>query len=225
MLDDFRELNLVTWRVEYGTPDPNNPLIEGDMPWDAGGVGIHGSVLKDPIDSLWKAYLVCTPPEEASENKSEPWRSENHFHRRICLFESTDGVNWTRPELPNVPFGEHKTTNIIFDLKEGTSAYSSVLIDPTNQDWPYEIFVLRQSLELPYPEGIGYHRYRSRDSKVWEGVGSRINDPMAGDLCFFYRDPAEGYVAYYRLAAPRQQNDHIPIYEDGPRRSCPETGS
>ena len=34
------ELRLCGWRVEPGTPDPQNPLIEGEMPWDRGGVGI-----------------------------------------------------------------------------------------------------------------------------------------------------------------------------------------
>src|SRR5262245_44729239 len=43
MPDDFRDLHLCGWRVEPGQPDPNNPLIEGETPWDRGGVGIHGS--------------------------------------------------------------------------------------------------------------------------------------------------------------------------------------
>src|SRR5436190_24119498 len=77
MPDDFSEMNLTAWRVELGAPDPQNPLIEGEMPWDAGGVGIHGSVFKDPLDQLWKAYLVCTPaeefPEKQPENQGKPW--------------------------------------------------------------------------------------------------------------------------------------------------------
>lgn len=127
MPDDFSELHLIGWRVEQAEPDASNPLIEGDTPWDAGGVGIHGSVFKDPVNGLWKAYLVCTPPEEfpehQPENQGKPWASENHAHRRICLFESDDGVHWTRPELRNVSFGKHKKTNIIFDVTDGVSAY------------------------------------------------------------------------------------------------------
>src|SRR5438128_2232093 len=104
--EDFAELRLCGWRVEPGKPDPQNPLIEGETPWDRGGVGIHGSVFKDPIDKRWKAYLVCTPaeelPEKQPENQGKPWASENHAHRRVCLFESDDGVKWTRPKLANV---------------------------------------------------------------------------------------------------------------------------
>jgi hypothetical protein len=225
--DNFSELNLVGWRVEPGAPDPENPLIEGEMPWDAGGVGIHGSVFKDPVDRRWKAYLVCTPaeesPEKLPENQRRPWASENAAHRRICLFESRDGIHWTRPQLRNVPFGKHKTTNIIFDVNDGVSAYSSILVDPANRDWPYEMFVLRESwgaVKGKAPQGNGYYRYRSKDGKKWERIGNVINDPMKGDLCFFYRDPEHGYVAYYRLGSPRRPTDHVPVYEDFPRRSC-----
>jgi hypothetical protein len=227
MPDDFAELRLCGWRVEPGMPDPHNPLIEGEMPWDRGGVGIHGSVFKDPIDKRWKAYLVCTPaeelPEKQPENQGEPWASENHSHRRVCLFESDDGLKWTRPLLSNVPFAGHKKTNILFDVDQGVSAYSSVLVEPANNDWPYEMFVLRESwgaVKGKAPKGNGYYRYRSKDGRIWESTGEFVNDPMKGDLCYFYRDADEGYVAYYRLGAPRQPTDHVPVYEDFPRRSC-----
>jgi len=227
MPDDFSELNLVAWRVELGTADPSNPLIEGDQPWDAGGVGIHGSVFKDPIDKLWKAYLVCTPaedfPEKQAENTGKPWASENAAHRRVCLFESKNGIHWTRPKLANVSFGKHERTNIIFDVTDGVSAYSSMLVDPANRDWPYAMFVLRESwgaVKGKAPQGNGYYRYRSKDGKSWERIGSVINNPMGGDLCFFYREADGSYVAYYRLGSPRQPTDHVPVYEDFPRRSC-----
>lgn len=227
MPDDFGEMHLVDWRVEPGTPDPQNPLIEGELPWDQGGVGIHGSVFKDPIDKLWKAYLVCTPAEEfpelQPENSGKPWASENASHRRICLFESRDGIHWTRPQLANVPFGKHKTTNIIFDVNDGVSAYSSILVDPTDRAWPYHMYVLRESwgaVKGKAPQGNGYYRYQSKDGRGWERVGDIINQPMHGDLCFFYKTPEEGYFAYYRLGSPGKPTDHVPAYEDFPRRSC-----
>ncbi|HCD00070.1 MAG TPA: hypothetical protein DER64_06030, partial [Planctomycetaceae bacterium] len=61
MADDFRDMELVAWRIEQGRPDPANPLLEPEMPWDAGGVFSHGTVLKDPIDGRFKAWQVSTP--------------------------------------------------------------------------------------------------------------------------------------------------------------------
>src|ERR1700722_12826088 len=132
MPDDFSFLHLVAWRVEYGTPDAENPLLEGVLPWDSGGVGIHSSIFKDPLTERWKAYLVCTPPEETNDDWRQPWNSRNDSKRRLCVFDSADGVHWKNPELSEVSFGEHKTTNILFRLDQGTAAYSSIMIDGAN---------------------------------------------------------------------------------------------
>src|SRR5688500_3697312 len=32
--DDFDEHHWIAWRIEPATPDPENPLLEGEMPWD-----------------------------------------------------------------------------------------------------------------------------------------------------------------------------------------------
>jgi hypothetical protein len=219
MPDDFSELHLVAWRVEPGTPDPANPLLEGNMPWDSGGVGIHGSVFKDPLSGRWKAYLVCTPPEETSAGWPQPWASQNAFKRRLCVYDSDDGINWTRPQLPGVPFGEHKNTNILFSLEQGTAAYSSIMIDPSNRETPYRMLVLREaSLEGKPPGGGGYYGYESRDGYAWKLKGGPITEPMSGDLCFFYCVGRE-YFAYYRLGGKKQPTDFVPVYEDAPRRS------
>ncbi len=241
MPDDFSELHLCAWRVELGNPDPNNPLIEGDMPWDRGGVGDHSSVFKDPLDGRWKAYLECTPaeefPEKQPENRGKPWASENHAYRRISLFESDDGVHWSRPQLSNVSFEDHPTTNLIFDIDEGTSGYASILIDPENEAFPYEMRVLRESW-LPdwptTPEGNGYYLYRSRDGRSWHREGGRMPEPTGFDICFFYRvggpltpfavapresHPETKYVAYYREVGEVQPTDHRPMYEDCYRRT------
>ena len=220
MPDDFSVLHLVAWRVEYGTQDPENPLLEGSMPWNSGGVGIHSSVFKDPLNGKWKAYLVCTPPEETTADWPQPWNTRNDSKRRLCVFDSADGVHWTSPELSEVPFGDHKTTNILFRLDQGTAAYSSIMIDPSDRGTPYHMYVLREkSVEGAAPAGNGYYRYRSPDGYTWELVGGPITDPMKGDSSFFFRFRPNEYVAYYRLALPKQPQDYVPIYEDAPRRS------
>ena len=169
MPDDFSDMHLVAWRVERGTPDPANPLLEGDTAWDGGGVGIHGSVFKDPIDSLWKAYLVCTPADFFPE-EGRPWVSHGAAYRLFCLFESENGIDWSRPKLTNLPYGEHQQTNILFDPVHGMTSYGSVFVEPEDAQWPYSMIVLRENY-LPSahgtpPEGAGYYRYRSKDGRV-----------------------------------------------------------
>ena len=97
MASDFDELDLVAWRVELGDQDANNPLLEPEMPWDAGGVFSHGTVMRDPIDGLWKAWQVSTPPSQPMGPGT--WRHD----RRLTYLESNNGVHWVRPKLSFIP--------------------------------------------------------------------------------------------------------------------------
>ncbi|SVE54512.1 uncharacterized protein METZ01_LOCUS507366, partial [marine metagenome] len=130
MPTDFENLNLVAWRVEQGIPDTNNPLLEPEMPWDAGGVFAHGTVLKDPIDNLWKAWQISA--SLATPFRPGTWRE----NRRITYLESSDGTTWYRPDLTLFPWQDHEHTNIIMDI---WSSYASVNID-TSRNLPYEMF-------------------------------------------------------------------------------------
>lgn len=217
MPDDFEEMINVYWRVEEAEPDEENPLLEGDKPWDDGGVGIHGTVLQDPIDGLYKAWVVTTPAPEYFE-----LGYRIHDNRRISYYESTDGVNWTRPKLPNSLWGDYEATNIVLndvdeeniDQRYGSpreylpsaSQYASVNIYP-EKEWAYEMFVYRglyggQHDREPGETDMFY--LRSRDGKEWEEVHGPITAPFGGDVAFVYPasfidpDKEEGYVAYYK---------------------------
>ena len=66
LADDFVERENIAWRVEPGLPDPDNPLMKPEYPWDAGATFIHGTVLIDPCDGLYKAWYLSTPPTPTS---------------------------------------------------------------------------------------------------------------------------------------------------------------
>jgi hypothetical protein len=227
MPDCFSDLHLCAWRIEQAKQDENNPLLEGEMPWDRGGVGIHGTLLKDPIDGLFKAWLVGTPPEETDEGWANGWSSvANDRDRSICYYESKDGVRWTRPELGTHSYGDHPRTNLIFpSSKFGLQAYASVLIDPNNREFPYQMWVLQTDTPIAKsPHGYGYQRYRSKDGKHWDWVSGPITGCILGDVLFVYdgRDfgRSSGYVGYYRTGCERQEGDHVPAWEDSARRTC-----
>ncbi len=228
MPDDFESIQLAGWRVEEGTPDPHNPLLEPGMLWDSGGVMAHGTVLHDPIDGLWKAWQVSTPGEVRLDGLKT-----NHEHqRRLTYLESPDGVTWTRPDLPFVRWPGHERTNILFDLDSGgTSVYASVLVNPANREWPYEMFVMRGPLyggmkenkvgHLPGPtERLGTYRYVSRDGKAWVLKEGPLHAATGGggDVSYVYRDTPTGpYYSYFKVYPPLRDGDRIITYDNNPR--------
>ena len=240
MPDDFESLHLVAWRVEEGVPDPQNPLLEPAMPWDSGGVMAHGTVLRDPIDGLWKAWQVSTPAEaaprgrraNAKTNPADPPRVHaltfgHTSQRRLTYLESKDGVNWYRPMLPYVSWPGHDRTNILLDLDSGgTAVYASVFVDPENKEWPYEMFVMRSpklgnvvnkvgSLPAPGHHVLGSYRYRSKDGKDWDLVEGPLMTTPRGDVCYVYRQPDGSYVSYFKINGDvRDENRIIPYDND-----------
>lgn len=220
MPDDFSQMEVVSWRVEPAVPDAQNPLLEGEMPWDRGGVMTHGTVLKDPIDGLFKAWLCCTPAEEDLTGGGTNLLVKDRYDlRRLCYFESRDGVNWTRPALPNSAFGKYAATNIVFDdTAEGGTQYASVSVDRDNKDWPYEMFVYRHMYAKSQAGVTKLCHYRSKDGRSWEEIHGPIRGPFDSDVCFVYPakqlDPGKrsGYVSYYRLLLQDNEAD-IPPYE------------
>ncbi len=221
MPDDFESLQLVAWRVEEGEPDSHNPLLEPAMPWDAGGVMAHGTVLRDPIDGLWKAWQVSTPAETSLNGL----KTEHEGRRRLTYLESKDGVHWDRPMLPLVRWPGYDRTNIIFDLDSGgTAVYASVLIDQKNKEWPYEMFVMRSPKTAGLPNHVGHlpgpttrlgtYRYRSKDGKDWKLMEGPIHPSEGGgDVCYVYREPDGSYVSYYKVYPPMQEGARIIPYD------------
>lgn len=205
MASDFEDLNLAAWRVEQGQPDPNNPLLEPAMPWDEGGVFSHGTVLRDPIDGLWKAWQMSTPLSEPKGPGT--W---NH-DRRLTYLQSKDGIHWQRPELPLVSWKGYKQTNILIDV---WGSYASVDVDP-RRSWPYEMFMFchpgyglgsGRIAGLPLPEGkqqhpYGLYRFRSKDGKDWKAVEGPIT-LNTSDSCFIYRASDGKYVAFHKTELP-----------------------
>ncbi len=226
MPDDFESLKLAAWRVEEGVQDPNNPLLEPEMPWDSGGIMAHGTVLHDPIDGLWKAWQVSTPAEETFNDLE----AKHEEFRRLTYLESKDGVTWYRPKLPFVKWPGFDETNIIFDLDSGgTAVYASVLVDPTNEAWPYEMFVLRTPVFGPDPTHVGHlpapeekratYRYQSKDGKDWKLVEGPIHPSRGGgaDVSYVYKLNDGGYVSYFKNYPPLKDGGRIITYDNNPR--------
>jgi len=86
---DIAEHQGIAWRLETAEPDPHNPLIKPAYPWDSGAFFAHGTVLRDPIDGLWKAWNISNKEDLGDFEAS----------RRLTYAVSDDGVKWERPLL------------------------------------------------------------------------------------------------------------------------------
>jgi hypothetical protein len=224
--DDFVERLHLAWRVEPGLQDPGNPLLEPEFPWESACPACgHGTVLRDPIDGLFKAWVVCV------EDRPDPekWFPGGAIFR-LAYYTSQDGVRWERPLLDLCPQPGYPLNNLIFDYPSGgRSSYASVLIEPEiNPAEPYEMFVFRSPTKGPpggppppgyivagfgqkplaSPEqaftpcfGWALYRYRSRDGIHWRGVEGPL-DLRSGDTLYIHRAREGGYVAHYKITQP-----------------------
>ena len=221
--DDFVERHRIAWRVEPGLPDPANPLLEGETPWDDTTCAVgHGTILVDPIDGKFKGWtpvMSGDTPETVGECEF-----------RLAYIESDDGVHWRRPMLDLCSWPGHDQTNLLFDNDSGgRTTFSSVLIDPAeNPDEPYEMFCFRE-VHWRNPERrvagfnqepakddmdvwkyYGLYRYRSADGIHWRGVEGPIA-LKTGDACYVYREPgATGYVAHHKYTMPLGPGNVVP---------------
>ena len=187
LADDFVEHHDVAWRMEPGRKDPNNPLLAPKYPWDAGALGMHSAVRKDPIDGRYKAWYISMP--------------KHSYDRQLTYAESQDGVLWTRPELDIYPCDGYDKTNIILGSKMGGwVSQPSVFIHPdVEPDRRYEMFCLRDPLYyrwqtpgygcsdhriegLPLPSGHGHHYYGLYRHFSGDGIHWRVEgEPLAGN--------------------------------------------
>lgn len=229
---DFTERRNVAWRVELGQPDGQNPIVEPATEWDSAHPFLHGTVLQDPIDGLWKAW--GTAAAEGNSATMQP--------RRLAYLESEDGINWQRPNLDINHIGSHQRSNILLDINSGgNSSYASVLVEPNApKSQRYQMFLLRrpgepkgidgissvrgfQTLDGKTPCDWGLYRYYSHDGLHWQPDKGPvlINDPdimkagTTSDSIFVYRNPDGGFVAYHKTQIASFPGAIVP-YELGP---------
>ena len=203
LADDFVEHHDIAWRIEQGVPDPDNPLMGPHYPWDLGATFSHGTVLIDPLDGLYKAWYLSTPPYSND--------------RQLTYAYSEDGRAWVRPELDVYSSGGYERTNIVLGASMGGQVTQvSVFVHPeADADRRYEMFCFRNPTYsrwttpgysnpsgtiqgLPLAPGqqhhvYGLYRHFSSDGIHWrpEGeplAGSEVTQEAYGGKPFFASD-------------------------------------
>lgn len=215
---NFAEPHNIAWRVEPGKWESANPLLVGEYPWETAVSFSEGTVLRDPIDGVFKAW-----------GKSWPHLADfrrGQFDGRVTYSTSQDGVTWTKPQLDGLPCMGHKRSNVLLDIPDvGRCGYSSVIIHPdAPEDRRYELFLYTWP---PYknpskhvrgfpvrPEHADAHpgafyRYLSSDGIHWKPFEGPIRIETA-DSCFIQQGPGDSYIAFHKIGRPAPPGAFVP---------------
>lgn len=168
---------------------PGNPVLRRDRPWEGWGPYLYGTVLWD-------------------EGRLRMWYQIIGDGSRVCYAESTDGVNWVKPELGLVEYNGSKANNIVV---EGLCSIASVIRVP-QPDSPEKKWVM-------YGYGPkGPHHAYSPDGFRWTWQtppdGERLFS--SSDVVNFFWDPYQDrYVAMYKMGARRHRSVGLATSKDG----------
>jgi hypothetical protein len=114
---------------------PENPVIQGEHPWEKASASVYGTALYHEKMGLFRLWYLCTPGPAASGRKCV----EVGGFRRVtnCTLLayaiSEDGAHWEKPVLDQLSFEGSKQNNLIeigIDNPEGVS----ILFEPRDPD-------------------------------------------------------------------------------------------
>ena len=140
-----------------GTPHPENPLVRADQPWEGWRLEMHGSVIYDKEEKIFKMWYL-----------GDAGDSREYFEQRyfICFATSSDGIRWEKPLVGTLPASNGKPHNAVL---MGTTL-GNVIKDPRDPD-PKRRYEMIGSSARTYvsPDGLTWLPYSQRP--VWPDVG------------------------------------------------------
>ncbi len=127
--DDVSIPHAQNLRLEMRTPvkHPKNPVMTRGAPGtpDAKGVQFYGSIIKE--DGKYRMWYVAFDDDTENKVATSRWRA--------AYAESTDGINWTKPNLGLVEYKGNKNNNLILtDPSPLGFVNIKVLADPEDPD-------------------------------------------------------------------------------------------
>ncbi|MFT7638867.1 MAG: hypothetical protein ACI9G1_000592 [Pirellulaceae bacterium] len=199
--------------VGAATKHPSNPLMVEDQGWEPRWDDMHPSLVNDQTGSwkLWYNPFIYDRPyrhPDVKPNSLIAWPPRFRYpaatrprHTGLCFAESTDGLNWERPNLNLYDFKGSTSNNIIArDLLGTHVSYDEHDKDPLRR---YKLLAGRsQNNWLTLPDGRVTAGF-SPDGVHWSWLDvqkfSVPNDSTlfpAGQLHWIWDQTSLQYIAY-----------------------------
>ena len=190
---------LATRRMHH--PQPREIVLRHDAPWEGNGCGYHSLFRDGDLYRLYyKAWKIrLAPGKIASEKKPDIY---------TCYAESTDGINWTKPDLGLVEHQGSTANNIMLDREtlsrvEADPGHPALFKDENpDATSPYKGFIRSRGPHGLYAiesaDGIRWSAM-SEDPVITNGAFDSQNlafwDAIRGEYRAYWRCFPEGKVA------------------------------
>ena len=185
--DDEFVASMTNCEILVHSPVRENVAIHCDKPWEGNGCG-YWTVLYDEELQLYRAYCHA-------------WaQGIGYAHRLVyTVYESKDGIEWTRPNVGEFEWEGSKENNIVLNYcADGSECHDfSPFIDRNPQATPDA----RYKATGAAPTG-GVYAYKSPDGIHWTPMSDR---PVYTEGAFdsqnlsFWSEVEGKYILYYRI--------------------------
>ena len=136
-----------------GRPHPENPLIQADRPWEGWRLEMHGTVIYDQEEGIFKMWYL-----------GDAGDSRDYFDSRyfICYATSSDGIRWEKPLVGTLPSNNGQPHNAVLT---GTTL-GNVVKDSRDPD-PNRRYKMMGSNGKTYVSPDGLHWRPYSQGSVW----------------------------------------------------------
>ena len=186
---------------------PSEPLFDLDRPWEVGRMfcGYAASVLRDPQTGILRMYYAVDDSHARNAALHEPGSSF------LCIAESEDGMQWSKPELGLYEFAGSNQNNILYAYTHGEPEQpcqrlmGAIVDDPTETDGDRRFKMFGDMVAADGRRG--YCIMTSPDGLRWDPK-PRFVTREGMDTFLMTWDPAHGqWLRIGRLAPPADQAD------------------
>ena len=108
--------------LQHPHKHPENPLLTQDRPWEKRYLQIYGTVLYEPDIDKFRMWYMASEREDAAPEMI------------ICLAESKDGIQWSKPHTGSIELPNHPEHNAVLANAHGLSVMKDLReLDPSKR--------------------------------------------------------------------------------------------